>query len=598
MFSVLLLAACSIQPAGEVSPPERDVEVTPDSGTGDTAEPGDSGDSGTSPIDADSDGFTQDEDCDDADAGVYPGAAEIAYDGVDQDCDGADANDLDGDGSAYPEDCDDGDPSRGTTVAEVSADGIDQDCDGYVDIDAMTLADVSLVIEGTDSRDEWTGPRDGFGTALTLLGDLDGDGLSELGVTADYTEALVLDGARVAAAGGTIALNALDPIELVMSNASVTAWSAMAIRPGPDLDAGGAADLWVGVEPHRGDEVSAEWRLVPSTRALGAEPWIDAGDGPQVLAPEYGTGVSPEGWVADQDLDGDGLDDLCVQTNVLDAFPMPYAICCVSASSLGPTPLAACDDADGQVGSQSEAVAYGLYGLGDLDGDGLDGIAGDGGQQYLFDGDDLLSGGAVEALSVVDITLDTYYAPRSVTVLPDADGDGGTELLLVHPDNVEHDGTTVEGFAAVWTDLDGGGVRDLASATTRIFADYAAEGGSYHQVTAASNLGALRAEGEGDVMFATKGGAAGNWLAPLALEDLLAGGEINLADANGGLSMGELLLAETGYLGELTQLLLLDIDRDGDDDVITASPWLYQGLSSYTPSVTAGGALTVFLNPR
>ena len=598
MLRTLLLAACSIRPGGEVQPPEDDAQVTLDSGPVDSAEPGDSGDSGSSPVDADGDGFAQGDDCDDADPSVFPGAAEIPYDGVDQNCDGADADDLDDDGSPFPDDCDDADPSRGTTIAEVSGDGIDQDCDGYVDLDAMTIDNVALVVEGIDGADDSTGSLDGLGTALALLGDLDGDGFAELGLTADYTEALVLDGGRLAAATGTVALDGLDPIELVMSDTTVTSWSAMAVRPGPDLDGDGAADLWVGVEPRRGDEFADEWRLVPSSRALGAEPWIDAADAPQIVADDQGRRVFPESWVVDQDLDGDGLNDICVYTGYIDAFPMPYAMCCVSAGSLGSNALAACDDADGQVGSQSASVASALYGVGDLDGDGLEGIASRGGEIYFFDGDDLLSGTAVEALSVVDATIDTYHAPRSATVLPDADGDGGTELLLIHPDNVDHDGTEVEGFAAVWMDLETGGVRDVSSATTLVFADYAADGGSYHQVAAASNVGALREGGAVDILFATLGGDAGNWLAPVPVEDLVAGGEINLARAYGGVSTGDLQLVETGYLGELTQLLLLDIDADGDDDVVSATPWIYQGLSTYTPGVTAGGAVTVFLNPR
>ena len=38
------------------------------------------------PVDADADGYTADEDCDDADPGTNPGATEVC-DGVDNDCD-------------------------------------------------------------------------------------------------------------------------------------------------------------------------------------------------------------------------------------------------------------------------------------------------------------------------------------------------------------------------------------------------------------------------------------------------------------------------------------------------------------------------------
>lgn len=43
--------------------------------------------------DADSDGFSDEVDCDEADAGTNPGAWDRTLDGVDQDCDGADGND-------------------------------------------------------------------------------------------------------------------------------------------------------------------------------------------------------------------------------------------------------------------------------------------------------------------------------------------------------------------------------------------------------------------------------------------------------------------------------------------------------------------------
>ncbi len=116
--------------------------------------------------DADADGFSSDEDCDDGDPFVYPGAPEHCN-GRDDDCNGAiddDATsattlwyvDVDGDGFGDPEtatracaapeghiprgeDCDDGD-------AEVypgrldGCDGVDSNCDGVVDEDPDDMA--------------------------------------------------------------------------------------------------------------------------------------------------------------------------------------------------------------------------------------------------------------------------------------------------------------------------------------------------------------------------------------------------------------------------------------------------------------------------
>ena len=87
------------------------------------------------PVDADGDGFTEDEDCDDTDAGSHPGAEDRWTDGRDQDCDGVDGPDNDGDGQAGTEvggeDCDDTDPAVNSLLEE-TCDFKDNDCDGEV----------------------------------------------------------------------------------------------------------------------------------------------------------------------------------------------------------------------------------------------------------------------------------------------------------------------------------------------------------------------------------------------------------------------------------------------------------------------------------
>ncbi len=111
--------------------------------------------------DADGDGYSAADDCDDNDASAYPGAPE-SCDGVDNDCDGevdedGDLSwyaDVDGDGygdagvtatgcegpSGYVDngtDCDDGDAAIHPDASE-ACDGIDNDCDGEIDEDGDT----------------------------------------------------------------------------------------------------------------------------------------------------------------------------------------------------------------------------------------------------------------------------------------------------------------------------------------------------------------------------------------------------------------------------------------------------------------------------
>ncbi len=84
--------------------------------------------------DADDDGYTVCDDCDETDPFVNPGMPE-ACDGLDNDCSGAadEPWDTDGDGqSACGGDCDEGDPDRSSHLPEV-CDGLDNDCDEQVD---------------------------------------------------------------------------------------------------------------------------------------------------------------------------------------------------------------------------------------------------------------------------------------------------------------------------------------------------------------------------------------------------------------------------------------------------------------------------------
>ena len=103
------------------------------------------------PEDADGDGWTVDEDCDDNNAAIYPGAPELCDD-LDNDCDSIPDEDInsdgDGDGSTPCDgDCDDADPDVSPDATEL-CNGEDDDCDGEVDEDFDEDGDGTMTCGG------------------------------------------------------------------------------------------------------------------------------------------------------------------------------------------------------------------------------------------------------------------------------------------------------------------------------------------------------------------------------------------------------------------------------------------------------------------
>ncbi len=159
-------------------------------------------DEGTQNVDDDGDGFAEVDnpgDCDDSDSSVYPGATEV-MNGKDYNCDGmADEGsvcaDDDGDGyverddpstcPGYPDvygdtipggsDCDDANGAVHPEAPELF-NGQDESCDGTID-GTIPLGSQNVILTG----DKINGQA---GYSVAFLGDLNGDGLNDIGVGA------------------------------------------------------------------------------------------------------------------------------------------------------------------------------------------------------------------------------------------------------------------------------------------------------------------------------------------------------------------------------------------------------------------------------
>jgi hypothetical protein len=149
-------------------------------GEAEAERPADTGDDTLDVVDADGDGVSPPEDCDDTDAGVSPEAAEVVYDGVDNDCDPTTVDDdLDGDGYPLAADCDDTDAEVIPEPLEICDDGIDNDCDG-------TSNDCALGAELPSPLTIVEHDAAGFGVRVVAHRDLDGDGIDDLVVSDNW----------------------------------------------------------------------------------------------------------------------------------------------------------------------------------------------------------------------------------------------------------------------------------------------------------------------------------------------------------------------------------------------------------------------------
>ena len=402
-------------------------------------------------------------DCHESDPSVHPGAVERCCDAVDQDCDGDVENGCSGDLVLLGETSDatagerlagvgdlDGDGFEDLLISAPDAQGQDDEFSGMVYLvfgraalepgDELLLQDHAIVLRGVG---------DNLGFDATGLGDLDGDGLDDLAISAPWAGRPGERVGEVYIAYGPV--TAVDDSAWVggsisgQQDGALLGWSVAAVG---DVTGDGAADLAMGA-PYFGGGSAGDGVIAVFSGAIDGEVIVDAAD----LTVVGARSSQLVGWdlAGTGDHDGDGIDDLVFSYDISsDAGRVGI----LNGPAEGTVDVADIDAFIGDVGGGTTFARVVAW-AGDNDGDGYDDVVTS--AAVLEHGEAHLLHGPLDASGTVEVAAASFMGTvegagfsTSLQGNTDLNGDGDLDLAVGAPEGRPQGCALDTGAVYVW----------------------------------------------------------------------------------------------------------------------------------------------------
>ncbi len=403
---------------------------------------------------------TNSTDCDDTNAAVHPGATEVSYNGIDDNCDGAQDAMLAADETGWTVIGTGSSDAIGASVAAL--DDLDGDGDGELVIGAPTWDEYAtndgglafhdidvqdnsadfdaayLLVVGEDSDDY-------FGGAFVVLGDVDGDGDTELAASSYQEDRDGTDDGRtyIFDVDGRTGTRQVGDIEEGNISGDGSGFLGYSLAAG-DMDGDGETDLAMGA-PNESSARGLVYVCMHSDDYWDAGWWGGGLDSDECSY--YIAGVSASDHLgyslAFGDFNDDGYDDLAACSPDDDDSGSASGTCWVDRGSSSPsargTTVSSLDEAKitGAAASDRTGQTNQSLVVGDFDGDlvddlavgvpGYDGASTNGGGVAIYAGASL--SGSLTLTGADWLVLGDGALGTGLWMGGDVDGDGTSDLL-------------------------------------------------------------------------------------------------------------------------------------------------------------------------